>query len=110
MTSPVSLSMTGDQHDRLKQFLFPADGKEAVAIALCGRRDGDRRHRLVVRTIEEIPYNACKRTPMQITWPPDLVATAPSTNGYRSSRFTAIPAAMPPSPGPTTKGIRNFFP
>jgi len=74
MTSPVSLSMTGDQHDRLKQFLFPADGMEAVAILLCGRRDGDRRHRLVVRAIEEIPYSACKRTPIQITWPPDLIA------------------------------------
>ncbi len=74
MTSPVSLSMTGDQHDRLKQFLFPADGKEAVAIVLCGRRDGDRRHRLVVRAIEEIPLSACKRTAMQITWPPDLIA------------------------------------
>jgi hypothetical protein len=74
MTSPVSLSMTGDQHDRLKQFLFPADGKEAVAIVLCGRRDGDRRHRLVVRAIEEIPLSACKRTAMQITWPTDLIA------------------------------------
>ena len=66
--------MTGDQHDRLKQFLFPADGKEAVAIVLCGRRDGDRRHRLVVRAIEEIPLSACNRTAMQITWPTDLIA------------------------------------
>ena len=74
MTSPVSLSMTGDQHDRLKQFLFPADGKEAVAIVLCGRRDGDRRQRLVVRAIEEIPLSVCNRTPMQITWPTDLIA------------------------------------
>ena len=74
MTSPVSLSMTGDQHDRLRQFLFPPDGMEAVAIVLCGRRDGDRRHRLVVRAIEEIPLSACKRTAMQITWPPDLIA------------------------------------
>jgi molybdopterin/thiamine biosynthesis adenylyltransferase len=74
MTPPVSLSMTGDQHDRLKEFLFPADGQEAVAIMLCGRREGDRRHRLVVRAIEEVPYGACKRTPVSITWPPDLIA------------------------------------
>src|SRR5260370_34633915 len=74
MTSPVSLSMTGDQHDRLRQFLFPADGKEAVAIVLCGHCDGDSGHRLVGRAIEEIPYSACKRPAMQITWPPDLIA------------------------------------
>ena len=59
MAVPVTLSMTGDQHDRLKQFLFPGDGKEAVAILLCGRREGDRRHRLFVRAIEEIPYEIC---------------------------------------------------
>lgn len=75
MTAPITLSMTGDQHDHLKQFLFPGDGKEAVAILLCGRRDGDRRHRLTVRVVEEIPYEACStRTPIQVTWPPDLIA------------------------------------
>jgi hypothetical protein len=73
MTIPVSLSMTGDQHDRLKRFLFPGDGKEAVAIAVCGRRDGDRRHRLTIRAIHEIPYEACStRTSVQVTWPPAL--------------------------------------
>ena len=58
MTVPVTLSMTGDQHARLRKFLFPGDGKEAIAIALCGRRDGERRHRLTVRAIEEIPCEA----------------------------------------------------
>lgn len=75
MTVPVTLSMTGDQHDRLKHFLFPGDGKEAVAIALCGRRQGDRRHRLLVRAIEKIPYEICsERTPVRVTWPPEFIA------------------------------------
>jgi proteasome lid subunit RPN8/RPN11 len=75
MTAPISLSMTGDQHEHLKQFLFPGDGKEAVAIVLCGRRNGDRRHRLTVRVVEGIPYQACSiRTPIQVTWPPDFIA------------------------------------
>jgi hypothetical protein len=74
MTVPVTLSMTGDQHERLKRFLFPGDGKEAVAIALCGRRAGDHRHRLLVRAIEEIPYDICsERTPARVTWPPDFL-------------------------------------
>src|SRR5271163_1068499 len=74
MTIPVSLSMTGDQHDHLKRFLLPDDGKEAVAIVVCGRRDGDRRHRLTVRAIQEIPYEACStRTSVQVTWQPELI-------------------------------------
>jgi hypothetical protein len=74
MTIPVTLSMTGDQHDHLKRFLLPADGKEAVAIVVCGRRNGDRRHRLAVRAIQEIPYEACStRTSVRVTWPPELI-------------------------------------
>jgi proteasome lid subunit RPN8/RPN11 len=75
MTVPVSLSMTGDQHERLRQLLFPGDGKEAVAIVLCGRREGDRRHRLLVRAIEEIPYEVCsERTSVRVTWSPEFIA------------------------------------
>lgn len=75
MSIPVSLSMTGDQHERLRQFLFPGDGKEAVAVLLCGRRDGDRRHRLLVRSIEGIPYEICsERSDVRVTWPTDFIA------------------------------------
>lgn len=64
MSAPVTLAMSGDQHAHLRSFLFPGDGNEAVAILLCGRRDGDRRHRLVVREIHGIPYDDCSmRTP-----------------------------------------------
>jgi ThiF family/Prokaryotic homologs of the JAB domain len=74
MSPPVTLAFSGDQHDHLKSFLFPGDGKEAVAILLCGRRDGDRRHRLVVREVHGIPYDDCTvRTPVQVTWPPDYI-------------------------------------
>src|SRR5579863_5563909 len=75
MPVPVTLALSGDQHEHLKSFLFPGDGKEAVALLLCGRRAGDRRHRLVVREIHGIPYEDCSvRTPMRITWPPDYIA------------------------------------
>ena len=76
MPVPVTLALSGDQHEHLKSFLFPGDGKEAVAILLCGRRAGDRRHRLVVREIHGIPYEDCsERTPMRVTWPPDYIAS-----------------------------------
>jgi hypothetical protein len=75
MSVPVTLAFSGDQHDDLMDFLFPGDGKEAVAILLCGRRDGDRRHRLVVRELYGIPYEECsERTATRVTWPPDYIA------------------------------------
>ncbi|MGC2223816.1 MAG: ThiF family adenylyltransferase [Methylocella sp.] len=74
MNAPVTLSMTGEQHDRLKQFLFPGDGKEAVAILLCGRCAGDRRHRLLVRAVEPVPYSVCTvRTTQRVSWPPEFI-------------------------------------
>lgn len=75
MTVSVSLSLSGDQHEHLKSFLFPGDGKEAVALLLCGRRAGDRRERLVVQKIQGIPYNHCsERTATRVTWSPEYVA------------------------------------
>jgi hypothetical protein len=66
--------MTGAQHAHLMRFLFPGDGSEAVAFALCGRRNGDRRHRLLVRTIEEIPYGLCiERSPVRVRWSTDVL-------------------------------------
>ena len=69
----VSLSLTGRQHSMLKSHLLPADGKEAVAIALCGRRSGAR-HRLLVRKIHLIPYDACtERAADRVRWPTDVL-------------------------------------
>ena len=76
MTVPVTLSLSGDQHEHLKSFLFPADGKEAVALLLCGRRAGDRRERMMVRKIHDVPYERCsERTAELVTWHPDDLAT-----------------------------------
>lgn len=74
MPRDVNLALSGDQHEHLKSFLFPGDGKEAVALLLCGRRNGDRRHRLTVCEIHEIPYDECvKRTSVTVQWSPDYV-------------------------------------
>jgi hypothetical protein len=74
MKIPVTLTLTGDQLAHLRSFLFPGDAKEAVAIMLCGRRDGDRRHRLLVLEIHDVPYDHCKRTAVNVTWQPDYIA------------------------------------
>lgn len=63
------LRMTGLQHEELRRHLFPGDGCEAVAVALCGRHAGDDTHVLTVREIKLIPYEECAvRTRLRVTW------------------------------------------
>jgi hypothetical protein len=70
----VILRLTGTQHAQLQAHLFPGDGKEAVALALCGRRAGETRHCLMVQQIVPVPYDDCRvRTPMQVAWSTDLL-------------------------------------
>lgn len=76
MNPPISLTMTEDQHRRLHTHLFPGDGKEAVAIILCARCNGDRRHRLLVRYIEEIPHAQCERTAVSVAWQTEAIEDA----------------------------------
>ena len=70
----TTLSLTQRQHTDLLTHLFPADGCEAVAIALCGRRRSADRHRLVVHRLATVPYEACSdRQPDRVTWPTDVL-------------------------------------
>lgn len=72
----VTLTLNATQHSTLKAHLFPGDGREAAAIILCGRRAGQRHHRLVARQIRPIPYEQCiDRTPTSITWSTDVLAS-----------------------------------
>ena len=68
-----SLRMTAAQHAALRSHLFPGDRNEAVALLLCGRRQGRDRHVLTVRKLVTIPHDACDRQPDSVTWPTDFV-------------------------------------
>ena len=70
------LRLTKSQHAFLRSHLFPGDGKEAVALLLCGRRKGDDRHVLLPHKVVPIPYAVCDRHPDRITWPTDHVELA----------------------------------
>jgi len=65
--------MTAAQHQELRSHLFPGDGNEAVALLLCGRRNGQDRHIFTVRKSVLIPHDLCKRYPDRITWPTSFV-------------------------------------
>ncbi len=70
----VTLTLNAEQHAALQAHLFPSDGCEAAAIILCGRRAGDRRHRLVACEVHPIPYEQCSaRKPQCVTWPTDTI-------------------------------------
>lgn len=71
----VTLTLTKGQHTYLKNILFPSDGKEAVAIGLCGRRAGLSRHKLLVQEIVDIPLDACtSRSSTSVVWRTDSLA------------------------------------
>lgn len=71
---PITLSMTGAQHQQLKDHLFPGDNKEAIAFLGCNRRNGDRRHRLLVREVFPVPHIACHhRGPSSVSWPTEAI-------------------------------------
>lgn len=69
------LRLTGGQVRRLHAHLFQ-DGKEAVAIALCGQRRGAG-HQLLVHKLILIPHDDCDlRTPTTVAWSTDLIIPA----------------------------------
>lgn len=65
----TTLALTGAQHAALCAHLFPGDGREAVALMLCGRAASPGRTKFVVNRIVPIPHHACERTDRRVTWP-----------------------------------------
>lgn len=69
MTPRTTLSLTAADHVRLKEHLFPGDGKEAAAVMVCTRVPGSRL-RLLVRDVVLVPHEACsRRTEYALSWP-----------------------------------------
>jgi hypothetical protein len=68
LTMNITLSLTESHHDQLRNHLFPGDGMEAIAFALCGHRHGSNSLGLLVHEIVPLPYDCCKRAPDYIQW------------------------------------------
>lgn len=69
------LRMTATQHASMKPHLLPGDGREAVAVALCGRAEASGRRLWTVHRTVEIPHEACVRSPDAVTWPTGRLKT-----------------------------------
>ena len=66
----LQLRISGEHHEVLKTHLLPLDGKEAVAVALCGRFYENDSIFLMVHDLTLIPHNECYSREWDIlTWP-----------------------------------------
>lgn len=83
------LAMSGKHRAQLRQHLFPGDGKEAVAIALCGQAVGVRRSQLLVHEVVLVPYDACRvREPDAVAWAVETVL--PALNRAMKKKLTVV--------------------
>lgn len=62
------LKFSGKQYQSLLQHLFPGDGKEAVAVALCGRFERENESVLLVHKLQLIPHDECERDYDFVNW------------------------------------------
>ncbi|MBL7738476.1 MAG: ThiF family adenylyltransferase [Chitinophagaceae bacterium] len=67
------LRLSGKHHDQLLQHLFPTDGKEAVAVILCGRHETEDLSIMLSYKVVLIPYKDCERHPEYIKWKTDRI-------------------------------------
>jgi len=83
------LALSGRHHEQLREHLFPGDGKEAVAIALCGLAVGTSRHQLLVHEIVEVPYDVCRiREPDAVAW--SVESVLPALNRAMRCKLTVV--------------------
>jgi hypothetical protein len=65
----TTLRLTEDQRARLQRLLFPGDGREMVALALCGTRISATHQILCIHEIVEVPADNCPvRTQVSVRW------------------------------------------
>lgn len=70
-----SIHISGLQYEELREHLYPGDGKEAVAIALCGRLELHGTTKVLVHKVILIPHEECSiREPDLVCWPTELLS------------------------------------
>ena len=110
----TQLRIAGVHAIKLREHLFPGDGKEAVAFALCGRHRGDRCETLVVREVHTIAYGDCPvREEGLVTWrtaaiEPLLLVAA--KEGLAVVKFHSHPTGYPRFSPTDDASDRDLFP
>ena len=68
-----SLRISGNHYKIIRDHLFPKDGLEAIAFAICGRHKTDNIEVLMVYKVILIPYNLCNRSSLNVSWPTHIL-------------------------------------
>lgn len=113
MRTPVSLRINAIHHRQLMEHLFPGDGREAVAIALCNRGRGPTRNTLLVQQIERIPYSICRRERDCIEWPTEYILPfleSAAERRFGMVKFHSHPGGYPQFSGLDDRSDRALFP
>jgi hypothetical protein len=112
VSTAVKLRMGGGVHRELVAHLFPGDGKEAVALALCGRSSSG--NALLVQEVVPVPYESCPvREPECITWRTECIEPALTRAMRRSLAIVKIhshPNGYPAFSSTDDVSDRAFFP
>lgn len=93
------LSISGRHYIQLKEHLFPGDGNEAVAMAICGHHTGNNLNKLLVHQLLLIPYEDCEiRRPDLVQWSTKLltpILEVASKKGMTVVKFHSHPTGYP---------------
>ncbi|HLG41021.1 MAG TPA: Mov34/MPN/PAD-1 family protein, partial [Chitinophagaceae bacterium] len=94
-----SVSISGKMYSLLRDHLFPGDGKEAVAIALCGRHEYKGAAKLTFHKLIPIPHEQCQvRKPDFIQWSTEILAPhliQASKKGWAVVKIHSHPTGYP---------------
>jgi hypothetical protein len=91
------LRVSGKHYLELQQHLFPGDGKEAVAVILCGRYEQNGLSILLTHRLELIPHNECIRDRDYIKWKTDRIISlidAASQSGMAMLKIHSHPGGL----------------
>ena len=110
----VRLRLSGRQHVQLERHLFPGDGREAVALALCGRSAHEGRELVCVHHLEPVPYDECScREPDRLTWKTERVRVLrerATTDGLGLLKIHSHPGGWPSFSRWDDASDRDLFP
>jgi molybdopterin/thiamine biosynthesis adenylyltransferase len=109
----ATLRMTEGDYLALRQHLFPGDGNEAAAIALCGRLDAGPHQVLLIREIHPVPYEVCTiHSPVTVAWPSnwlDPLLTRAARENLSVVKFHSHPNHYPKFSGQDDESDQRLF-
>ena len=108
----TKLRMTSKQHKRLTKHLISNDGKESVAVALCGRSGALGTEVLLIHEINEIPHHQCRRSSSRVSWSPtdiEHVFMAAGKDDLAVVKFHSHPGGLTRFSDYDDESDRKFF-